>query len=56
LTTQQKEDYLKSLSDLTNGNGNHLSILEGGSEFQPVSINPDDAQLIETRAFNTLQL
>lgn len=54
LTNEQKEDLLNSIQQLQNNN--QISILERGQEYQQVTISPDDAQLIETRQFNTLQL
>ena len=33
-------------------NTGKLMVLEGGSTYQPLSINPDDAQMLETRSFN----
>jgi len=30
--------------------------MEGGAEFKPVSVNPKDAQMLETRAFNVIDI
>ena len=53
LTTQQKTEYLQNLSDLGTNNNNSLNILTQGAEWQGININPDDAQLLESRQFNT---
>jgi HK97 family phage portal protein len=40
----------------TTGNAGGVAVLEGGAEFKPVSVNPKDAQMIETRAFNVIDI
>jgi HK97 family phage portal protein len=40
----------------TTGNAGGVAVLEGGAEFKPVSVNPKDAQMLETRAFNVVDI
>jgi HK97 family phage portal protein len=44
-----------ALNNLT-GNAGGVAVLEGGAEFKPVSVNPKDAQMLETRAFNVVDI
>lgn len=58
LTPIQKDDLRASLATRNAGNNNYHSpmILSGGLEVQVLSINPDDAALIETRQFTVEQI
>lgn len=38
------------------GNPNGIAILDNGSEFVPVTVNPVDSQLLETRKFNVIDI
>lgn len=40
----------------TTGNAGGVAVLEGGAEFKPVSVNPKDAQMLETRTFNIIDI
>jgi HK97 family phage portal protein len=40
----------------TTGMAGGVAVLEGGAEFKPVTVNPRDAQMLETRAFNVLDV
>jgi HK97 family phage portal protein len=40
----------------TTGQAGGVAVLEGGMEFTPVTVNPKDAQMIETRAFNVIDI
>jgi HK97 family phage portal protein len=40
----------------TTGNAGGVAVLEGGAEFKPVSVNPKDAQMLETRTFNVIDI
>jgi HK97 family phage portal protein len=44
-----------ALNSLT-GQAGGLAVLEGGAEFKAVSVNPKDAQMLETRAFNVIDI
>lgn len=54
LTPAQRKEVRESLAEQLAGTANtgKLMVLEGGSSYAPLSINPDDAQMLETRAFN----
>ena len=54
LKPSQRTEIRESLAEQLAGTANSgkLMVLEGGMEYQPLSINPDDAQMLETRAFN----
>jgi HK97 family phage portal protein len=54
LKPNQRTEIRESLAEQLAGTANSgkLMVLEGGMEYQPLSINPDDAQMLETRAFN----
>ena len=56
LTQQQKEDQIATLQKIKQNTGSTISVLEGGQVIKPISIDPSDAQLIETRQFNVLTL
>lgn len=38
------------------GTPNGVCVLEGNMEFQPITVNPADAQLLETREFNVIDI
>ncbi len=38
------------------GTPNGVAILEGNMDFQPITVNPADAQLLETRQFNVVDI
>lgn len=50
-----KADWQTAFSPAT-GNPNGVAILEGNMDFKPISINPSDAQLLETRQFNVIDI
>lgn len=55
----QKKDIIdawKSTFDPLLGNPNGVAVLDGNMQYQPVSINPSDAQLLETRQFNVVDI
>ena len=33
-----------------------MAVLEGNMEFKPITVNPSDAQLLETRQFNVIDI
>ena len=58
LTSKQKEENYEEWNrrlDPYTGNGG-LVILEGNMKYQPITINPKDAQMLETRQFNVLDI
>jgi HK97 family phage portal protein len=40
----------------TTGIAGGVAVMEGGAEFKPVSVNPKDAQMLETRTFNVIDI
>jgi HK97 family phage portal protein len=47
---QKARDYIKSFQG--SDNVGHIPMFEGGWKFEPFDLPPDDAQLLQTRAFN----
>ena len=59
LSKEQKEQIRQSWGqtfNATGGNPNGVAVLEGNMDFQPITINPSDAQLLETRQFNVIDI
>jgi HK97 family phage portal protein len=42
--------------NITSGNPGGIAVMEGGLEFKPVTVNPKDAQMLETRQFNAVEI
>ena len=59
LTPRQKLDikdgWQSTFSPIT-GTPNGVAVLEGNMTFQPITVNPADAQLLETREFNVIDI
>jgi len=51
LTKSQREEVRESFGALTTGTNNRLMVLEKGTEFQPVSLSPQDIELLQSRKF-----
>jgi len=47
LTNEQKKQIRDSWNDAFGANGNGVAVIPQGIDFQPVSVNPKDAQLLE---------
>lgn len=59
LNAKQKEDIKTSWNRTFNaksGTSNGLAVLEGNMNYQPISVNSKDAQLLETRQFNVTDI
>lgn len=58
LTPKQRDDARANLVDNFSGsaNGGKTLLLEGGMEFAPLSLQPGDAQLLETRKFDVEEI
>lgn len=59
LTTKQKQDLKASWQtcfSAETGTPNGVCVLEGNMDFQPITVNPADAQLLETRQFNVIDI
>ena len=59
LNSQQKSELKRSwqmaFSPAT-GTPNGVAVLEGNLSFEPITVNPTDAQLLETRQFNVVDI
>ncbi|MBK5721368.1 phage portal protein [Dysgonomonas sp. Marseille-P4677] len=59
LNQDQKNQNYKEWSartDPATGNPNGIVILEGNMRYQPITINPKDSQLLESRQFNVVDV
>lgn len=59
LNSKQKHDIKDSWNKAFNTNGgtsNGLAVLEGNMQYQPISVNAKDAQLLETRQYNVIDI
>lgn len=61
LTAKQKSDIKNSWmqafgSKSQGGNNSGLAVLESNMSYQPISVNPADSQLLESRQFNVLEI
>jgi len=58
--TQDKADAIKSswssAFNVTAGVPGGIAVMEKGLEFKPVTINPKDAQMLETRQYNVIEI
>jgi HK97 family phage portal protein len=51
LKAEQREQLRKNMSQLANGSTDRLYILEANMKYQPLSLTPEQQQLLETRRF-----
>lgn len=59
LTTKQKTELKTSWQTAfspATGTPNGVAVLEGNMNFEPITVNPSDAQLLETREFNVIDI
>lgn len=59
LTSKQKNDLKSSWQSAFSpsiGQPNGVAVLEGNMQFEPITVNPSDAQLLETRQFNVIDI
>jgi len=59
LTDKQKRELKTSWMAAFNkdtGTPNGVAVLEGNMDFEPITINPADSQLLETRQFNVIEI
>ena len=59
LTAKQKQELKTSWQTAfspTTGQPNGVAVLEGNMAFEPITVNPADAQLLETRQFNVIDI
>jgi len=50
-----KSSWAKAF-DITSGQPGGIAVMEGGLKFTPVTVNPKDAQMLETRQFNVVEI
>lgn len=51
LKPEQREQVRASFAGLTTGDDNRLMVLEAGSKFEPISMSPQDIELLASRKF-----
>lgn len=59
LTAKQKSDLKTSWQTAfspSTGTPNGVAVIEGNMDFQPITVSPADAQLLETREFNVIDI
>jgi HK97 family phage portal protein len=57
LTHQQKVDIKNSWHNTFNrDNESGIAVLEGSMKYSPIQVNPADAQMLESRKFNVLDI
>lgn len=59
LTAKQKNELKSSWQSAfspSTGQPNGVAVLEGNMQFEPITVNPSDAQLLETRQFNVIDV
>jgi len=53
--TQIKQSWAAAF-DVSSGNPGGIAVMEKGLEFKPVTVNPKDAQMLETRQYNVVDI
>jgi HK97 family phage portal protein len=56
LTKAQREEARANFATLTTGSGERLMVLEKGTAFQPISLSPQDIELLESRKFQISEI
>lgn len=57
LKQEQRESFRKSLQEFSGArNAGGSFVLEGGAKYQQLSMNPEDAQMLETRSFQVEEI
>ena len=59
LTKEKAADIKASWANafnVTSGNPGGIAVMEAGLKFDPVTVNPKDAQMLETRQFNVVEI
>ena len=51
LTEQQRQQIKSSWNTTYNGNGGGLAVIQGNMDYQQISVNAADAQLLESRSY-----
>ena len=53
--TQIKNSWSEAFN-VSTGNPGGIAVMEGGLEFKPITVNPKDAQMLETRQYNVIEI
>jgi HK97 family phage portal protein len=56
LTKPQREEVREAFASLTTGNNNRLMVLEKGTDFQSISLSPQDIELLSSRKFQISEI
>ncbi|MFN3983116.1 MAG: phage portal protein, partial [Caldilinea sp.] len=56
LTRQQRDELRASFGSLTTGDNNRLMVLEKGTDFQAISLSPQDIELLSSRKFQISEI
>jgi len=51
-----KKSWSEAFNTATGGTPGGIAVMEGGLKFTPVTVNPKDAQMLETRQFNVVEI
>lgn len=55
LSQKQKDEFLSKWRAKMNG-GSNVALLEADMDFKPIGVNPEDAQLLETRKYSVVDI
>ena len=55
LTQKQKDEFIESWRKKMN-NGSNIALLEADMDFKAIGVNPEDAQLLETRKYSAVDI
>lgn len=56
LTKQQRDEVREAFGTLTTGSNNRLMVLEKGTDFQAISLSPQDIELLSSRKFQISEI
>lgn len=56
LTPKQREEARANFATLTSGTGERLMVLEKGTDFKPISLSPQDIELLASRKFQISEI
>lgn len=56
LTPEQREEIRSNFATLTTGTNDRLMVLEGGVKFDPISLSPQDIELLASRRFQVEEI
>ena len=56
LTQKQKDDFLRAWSAKMGNGNNSVALLEADMDYKAISVNPADAQLLETRRYGVVDI